>query len=68
MTFRCGTVTYLFIVVSLMVPARTDADAQQLTPQQEVASVAGAREFHAALEWLRAHTREIAEQIGRAHV
>ncbi len=37
-------------------------DAQPLTPQQEVARVAGAREFHAVLDWLRGHAREIAEQ------
>lgn len=51
---------YLVIVVSLM--ARTDAAAQSLTPPQEVARVAAAREFHAVVEWLRAHAREIADR------
>src|SRR3954466_16128674 len=45
-----------------MAVVRTDASATSLTPQQEVARVAGAREFHAVMEWLRAHTREIAER------
>jgi acetylornithine deacetylase/succinyl-diaminopimelate desuccinylase-like protein len=42
--------------------ARTDAAAQQLTPQQEVVRVAASREFHAVLDWLRGHARAIAEQ------
>ncbi|HSE47704.1 MAG TPA: M20/M25/M40 family metallo-hydrolase [Terriglobales bacterium] len=41
---------------------RPDAAAQQLTPPQEVARVAGARDFHAMVEWLRAHQREIADR------
>jgi acetylornithine deacetylase/succinyl-diaminopimelate desuccinylase-like protein len=49
-----------FIVVSPM--ARTDAAAQQLTPPQEVARVAAAREFHALADWLRAHAREITDR------
>jgi tripeptide aminopeptidase len=55
-------VRYLFIVVSLMAVVRTDASETSLRPQQEVARVAGSREFHAAMDWLRAHTREIAER------
>src|SRR3954464_5020420 len=53
---------YLFIVVSLMAVVRTDASTTSLTPQQEVARVAGSREFHAAMDWLRAPPREIAER------
>ncbi|MDP9268520.1 MAG: M20/M25/M40 family metallo-hydrolase [Acidobacteriota bacterium] len=45
-----------------MAATRTDAAAPPLTPQQEVARVAGADEFHAGINWLRAHTREIAER------
>src|SRR4051794_25320345 len=45
-----------------MAVVRTDASATSLTPQQEVARVAASREFHAAMDWLRAHTREIAER------
>ena len=61
MTSAAGKIlAYLFIVVSLM--PRPDAAAQQLTPPQEVARVAGAREFHAVVEWLRAHQREIADK------
>ncbi|MBI2677762.1 MAG: M20/M25/M40 family metallo-hydrolase [Candidatus Koribacter versatilis] len=41
---------------------RIDASTQSLTPQQEVARVAGARQFHAVMDWLRAHTREIADR------
>jgi tripeptide aminopeptidase len=41
--------------------SRTDA-AAQVAPQQEVARIAGAREFHQVLDWLRAHTREIADR------
>jgi acetylornithine deacetylase/succinyl-diaminopimelate desuccinylase-like protein len=44
-----------------MAAIRSEAAAQS-TPQQEVARVAGARQFHAVMEWLRAHTREIAER------
>lgn len=45
-----------------MSAVRTDSSTQSLTPQQEVARVAGAREFHAVMDWLRAHTREISER------
>jgi acetylornithine deacetylase/succinyl-diaminopimelate desuccinylase-like protein len=41
-----------------MATPRTDVP----TAQQEVARTAGAREFHAAIDWLRGHTREIAER------
>jgi len=54
---------YLFIVISLMVfVPMARPEAQPLTPQQEVARAAGAREFHAVVEWLRAHTRELADR------
>jgi len=48
-----------------MAAPRTDAATQpltSLTPPQEVVRAAGAREFHAVMEWLRAHTREVAER------